>query len=300
MTLRAIEYFLAVVDAGSFTKAAERVKVAQPSLSQQVRALEAELGGQLIERLPRGIRLTQAGEAFLPHARATLQSAGRADSEARAALQSEAGQLEIAAVRSVVVGLLPESIRRWRELHPRTTIHLHEHAHRRSLAEAARSGIGDIAIGPAPADWDGPVERLGWEELVVVLSSRDPLAATPGPLGLKALAERDWVLFEREHGLSDLVLAACARAGFAPRVAVRTTQIEAAARLAAAGVGPAILPAGTLPNGLDAAVLRLEPAPGYRVTAYTRREWSPLAATYLAVLREGPIRERPPGALELQ
>jgi DNA-binding transcriptional LysR family regulator len=299
LTLREIEYFLAVVDEGSFTRAARRVNVAQPSLSQQVRALEAELGGQLLERLPRGIRLTAAGRAFLPYAREALLSSQRAGTAARSALQLEAGQLEIAAVRSLVVDLLPASIKRWRELHPRTVIHLHEHAHRRALTEAVRSGIGDIAVGPSPVDWDGPVQHLGWQELVVVLSSTDQLAEAPRPFRIELLADRDWVLFERDNGLSEMALAVCSNAGFGPRVAVRTTQVEAAARLAAAGVGPAIVPAGTVPDSLDAAVLRLDPAPGYEIAAYTRREWSPLAAAYLEVLMQASFAVRPPGALEL-
>jgi DNA-binding transcriptional LysR family regulator len=299
VTLRELEYFLAVVDEGSFTRAARRMNVAQPSLSQQVRALEAELGGQLVERLPRSLRLTAAGKVFVPHARAAVLASQRAGQAARAALQLEGGQLEIATVRSLVVALLPESMRRWREMHPRTVIHLHEHAHRRSLAEAVRSGIGDIAVGPSPIDWEGPIETLGWQELVVVLPEDDPLADQTRPLSLDALADRDWVLFEREHGLSDLALAACAASGFAPRVAVRTTQVEAAARLAAAGVGPAMVPAGTVPAGLNARVMRLDPPPGHMVVAYTRTEWSALAASYLAFLLEVGMPAVPPGALEL-
>src|SRR5215212_6833174 len=111
VNLRQLEYWVAVVDTGSFTRAAAELHVSQPGLSQQIRALETEFGGQLLERLPRGIRLTAAGKAFLPEARATVLAAERAARVAREALSLRTGQLEIATVRSVAVGILPPAIR---------------------------------------------------------------------------------------------------------------------------------------------------------------------------------------------
>ena len=86
MNLRQLQYWVAVVDTASFTKTAQQLHVSQPGLSQQIQALEAELGGRLIERLPHGIRLTPAGRAFLPEARATVLAAERAQRAARGAL----------------------------------------------------------------------------------------------------------------------------------------------------------------------------------------------------------------------
>src|SRR5919198_2779626 len=91
MNLRQLECFVAVAADGSFTKAARRLKLSQPSLSQQIRRLEGELGGPLIERLPRGLRLTVAGTAFLPQAQAAVRAAERGAASARAALGLEAG-----------------------------------------------------------------------------------------------------------------------------------------------------------------------------------------------------------------
>ena len=93
MTLRQLEYLVAVVDEGSFGAAAQRLYVSQPTLSQQVRALEAEIGGALVERLPRGVRATAAGEALLPAARAALAAAGRARRSARMVLGLAAGRM---------------------------------------------------------------------------------------------------------------------------------------------------------------------------------------------------------------
>jgi DNA-binding transcriptional LysR family regulator len=287
VNLRQLEYWVAVVDTASFTKAAERLHVSQPGLSQQIRALEAEVGGKLIERLPRGIRLTPAGKAFLPEARATVLAAERAARAARDALTMRTGELEIATLRSIAVGLLPNAIRSLYERFPEIAVGLHEFAHRLELEREVRSGVADIAVGPRPLESTGPVERLGWEEFVVVVGPRDPAwhraAGTSVPL--EELADRSWILFPPTHGLSELVAAACARAGFTPRPAVHTQQVEAAARLAAAGVGVALVPDDIVPAELLPNVRRLQRPVVRELTAYTRSEFSPPARAFLETLR---------------
>src|ERR687893_2169466 len=106
-SFRRIAYWLAVVEEGSFTRAALRMHVSQPSLSQQVRLLEQEVGGDLLERLPRSVRLTAAGKAFLPHAQTAVRAADRAQHAARSALDLETGELEISTVRSIAAGVPP-------------------------------------------------------------------------------------------------------------------------------------------------------------------------------------------------
>ncbi len=296
MNLRQLEYWLAVVDEGSFTRAARRMHVAQPSLSYQIRALENELGGPLIERLPRSIRLTGAGKEFLPDARAAVLSAERAARMARAAMSLETGELEIATVRSLAVGVLPPAIRHWHESHQTVRIRLREYVHRDLLEEQVRSGVGDIAIGPRPHDWRGPISGIGFEEFVVVLSPSDPLAGESDRLSLEKLAQRDWVLFPPHHGLSRLVATACGRAGFQPRESVRTEQVEAAARLAASGLGPALVPDDMVPTDINAPVFRLDPPIARELTAYTRVEWSPAARSFLEIVHGLDLARRPPQA----
>jgi DNA-binding transcriptional LysR family regulator len=289
MNLRQLSCFVAVAEEGSFTRAAERIGIAQPSLSQQVRGLEAELGGLLLERLARGIVLTPAGRSFLPEAQAAIRAAERAERSARAALGLSAGELAVAAVRSIAVGILPEPLRVWHERYPDVTIRLHEYRNKRVLEDDVRRGTGDIAVGPRPADWTGPIVPLGWEQFVIVLPATDALAGRD-TLRLRELADRSWVLFESDFGLAEVVAGACARAGFQPRAAVRTAQSEAAARLAAAGLGPAMVPDNILPPGLAASVSRLDPPVSRELVAYTRSEWSPAARTFLEVLRAGTSR----------
>jgi DNA-binding transcriptional LysR family regulator len=298
VNLRQLEYWVAVVDTGSFTRAAAELHVSQPGLSQQIRALETEFGGQLLERLPRGIRLTAAGKAFLPEARATVLAAERAARVAREALSLRIGQLEIATVRSVAVGILPPAIRDLYERHPGVEIRLHEYAHRLDLERGLRSGVADIGVGPPPFDLDGPVELLGWEEFVLIVGPRDPAwsIADTARVGLEELADRDWILFPREHGLWVLVTEACGRAGFVPRKTVETQQVEAAVRLAAAGVGISLVPSSIVPVDLSAHVRRLRRPVVRRLTAYTRRDWSPLAGGFLEILKAQPWDGRPADA----
>jgi DNA-binding transcriptional LysR family regulator len=201
MNLRQLEYFVAIAEQGSLTQAAERLLVSQPSLSQQIRGLEAELGGALLERLPRGVRLTTAGQELLGEARATLAHAQHARRAVRQALDLEVGQLEVAVTSSAALGILPAVLREWQSRHPSLEVSLLEFPHRRALEEAARDGAGDIAVGSQPETWRGPVQQLGWEELVLVLPDGDPLLDLEA-VNLELLADRRWVHYARSAGSS--------------------------------------------------------------------------------------------------
>ena len=300
MNLRQLEYLVAIADDGSFRAAAHRLHVAAPSISQQVRLLELELGGPLLERLPRGARLTPAGRAFLPEARTALLAAQRAQRAGRSALTLELAEIEIATVLSLAVGLLPSAIQRMCDAHPGMSVRLHEFAHRDALADAIDAGVGDLAVGPMPPPGRaGPEVFLGYESFVAIVGRRHRAFASASPIRLQSLADDGWILFPASHGLRDVVLAICASAGFTPRDAVRTAQVEAAARLAAAGVGVAIVPANIVPPDLDAHVRQTDPPIFRRLGAYTRVEWSPQADALIAALAESPWVEPPVGAFVL-
>lgn len=296
MNLRQLQYFVAIADEGSFTRAAERLLVAQPSLSQQIKSLERELGGQLLERLPNGVRLTVAGKAFMIDARLAVTHAAHAARNARSALGLEAGKLEVATVTSVAYGVLPPAFELWHTRYPATTIVLREYQHRRALDDAVRAGAGDIAVGPNPAQWKGPVVHLGWETFVAIVPRSDPLAGRRRPVALEELADRDWVLFGPDHGLTELVLAICAGAGFVPRTTVETGQVAAAAHLAAAGLGVTLLPSNVVPPGLNATIRSLKSPVVRQLVAFSRRDWTPLAQAFLDVLQAQTWSRRPRSA----
>jgi DNA-binding transcriptional LysR family regulator len=295
MNVRQLTCFVAVVEDGSFTRAARRVGIAQPSLSQHIRALEEELGGAVLERHPRGISLTPAGRSLLPEARAAVRAVERGRRAARAALALESGDLEIATVLSMAVGLLPRYIRRWHERHPNIGVRLQEFRHRTLLEQAVEQGIADFAIGPLPLrTWDGLLEPVSWEEFVIVAPPNDPLARR-GAVSLEQLADREWVLYHPDHGLAGILEEVCRRAGFSPRGTVRTSQAEGAARLASAGIGPALVPDNIVLPGIEGRVLHLDPPLIRDVAVYARTTLSPSGAAFVEVLRsEG--RPRPRGA----
>jgi DNA-binding transcriptional LysR family regulator len=295
MTLRQLQYLVTVVDEGSFARAAPALYVSQPTLSQQVRTLEAEIGGPLVERLSRGVRPTPAGEAFLPAARAALAAAERARHSASMVLELEAGELEIATVGTVALGLLPPVLRRWRARHRGLIVRVHEHRDAPTLAQAVMEGSADMGIGPRPPEWSGPLESLGWEEFVVILPPGDPLRRGDAPVALAALADREWVLFEREHALGQLVERLCAADGFIPRAAVRSAQIAGVAALAAAGLGPALVPINIVTSAVRSSVRTLDPPRARELCAFTRSDWSPLARAFLDLIAEQPWKQREPG-----
>ena len=173
-TLRQLEYLVTIVDEGTFTRAAERLHVTQPGLSHQFQALEREAGGLLLERLPRTVRLTPAGRAMLPHARAALAEAARATTAARRAAGAAAGEMDLATLYTISAGILPAALQIWRSRHPGVRVRLFEHRHSHEMAAAMAAGQADIAIGPPPEEWEGPVRHIGTEEFVIITQPGDP------------------------------------------------------------------------------------------------------------------------------
>jgi DNA-binding transcriptional LysR family regulator len=256
-----MEYFLTVVEERSFTRAAEVLHVSQPALSHQIKALERSVGGALLERLPRGVRLTPMGRAFRPHAELAVRSAAQARRAARATAGAEGGELHVAAVHALAVGVLPEVFAHWRAAHPDVLLRLHEYAETASLRDAVERGTADLAIGPSPADWPGSLVPLGEEEIVLVVPFDDRFAGRT-TVSLPELADRPWVRCAMEpvvHGERVLDWA-CRRAGFTPRTAVWTEHSSTAVRMAAAGVGVCAVPSHVVRGavGRDCVVLSHE------------------------------------------
>src|SRR3954467_429437 len=223
MSLRQMEYLVAVVEEGSFTRAAQRLFVTQPALSHQIKALEASVGGALLERQPNAVHLTPMGRAFLPHAAAAVRAADEAQRAASGVGQLESGELRLATLHSLALGVVPAAIRAWRLAHPQVSFELHEYVNNDQLTEEMRLGVADVAVSSKPRAWDGPMRSLGLEELVVALAVDDPLLRRSRKrVRLELLADRPWVLYRPENALTPTVAEACAAAGFAARAGART------------------------------------------------------------------------------
>lgn len=283
-----MEYFLTVVEEASFTRAAEILHVSQPALSHQIKALERSVGGALLERMPRGVRLTPMGRAFRPHAELAVRSAVQARRAARAAAGAEGGELHVAAVHSVAVGVLPDVFARWRAAHPHVLLHLHEYATSQALEEQVERGTADLAVGPVPGGWQGTVVPVGEEDIVLVVPFDDRFAGRT-TVTLPELADRPWVRCAMEpvvHGERFLDWA-CGRAGFAPRTAVFTEHTSTAVRMAAAGVGVCAAPAHLVRDAVGEGCVVLSPDPAWKrtLTVFSRVVPTGAAAAFADLLR---------------
>ncbi|KIZ14805.1 LysR family transcriptional regulator [Streptomyces natalensis] len=285
MSLRQMEYLVAVVEEESFTRAAEVLHVTQSALSHQIKALEREAGGALLERMPRGVRLTPMGRAYFPHAELAVRSARQARRAALAAAGAESGELHLATVHAQAVGILPAVCARWAREHPGVRLVLHEYATTDELDDGMARGVADMAVGPRPKDWPGPVTVVGQEEIVLVVPYDDPLAARES-VRLSDLSERAWVRcgLEPVVGGRRWLDVECERAGFAPRTAVQTQHSSTAVRMAAAGVGVLLTAAHEL-DGLDCARIPTDPPWRRDITVFSRVELTGAAAQFTELLR---------------
>ena len=296
--LRQLEYFLAICEHGSFTAAASQLLVAQPSLSQQIGALERELGAELFERGHQGVALTAAGRVFLPRAQAVIAAAEAARRSVADLVSGAEGELHVLTVRSVASGVLPVGIVRWHDQYPATVLRLHDYSHRKDLEAAMRAGRGDLAIGPRPGEWDGEVVSLGFESMVV--AGRGPY--DPERVTVAQLNAGKWVHFEPEQGMTEVLDWAARSLAFRPRVVARVGQVAAALRLAVEGVGFTVIPANAVPHGWSQHVRVSEP-PLYReLVAYCRGSMVHLTRRFVDLLTsvELPLvsgAELPPDAL---
>jgi DNA-binding transcriptional LysR family regulator len=281
MQLRQLEYFIAISEAGSFSAAAARLYIAQPSLSQQVRALEKELGAELLERGRHGITLTPAGRIFLPQARLAIQAVRDAQDSVRQVIEGRTGDVHVLTVRSVASGILPSSAARWQSLFPSIVLRLHDFSHRRALEDAVRNGEGDIAVGPRPLSWEGPVASLGYEEMVVI---GQVCHGAVGAAETGELADADWVLYEPEQGMSEVVDWVASRLGFTPRPVARTGQVAAALLFAVEGLGLTVVPENAVPLRWARHARRIGPGFYRELVAYSRKHPSPLAERYRTML----------------
>ncbi|QHS10589.1 LysR family transcriptional regulator [Sinimarinibacterium sp. NLF-5-8] len=246
MELRHLRYFVAVAEARHFTRAAEKIGIGQPPLSQQIQALERELGTRLFVRLPRGVNLTAAGEALFDDARRILRDVERAVDRTQRVARGELGRLRMGMINSAPFHpLIPEVIREFRRHYPNVALTLDEGA-TPNLAASIRADVLDVAfVRPLLRTENGIASKtLLDEDLVVVLPQEHPLTRRKA-VPLSALSSEPFVLFPRSvgAGLHEEILHACSSAGFVPHVLQETSQVTSIVNLVAAGLGVSLVPA---------------------------------------------------------
>ncbi|MCR6632663.1 MAG: LysR family transcriptional regulator [Magnetospirillum sp.] len=246
MELRHLRYFVAVAEERHFGRAAERLRMAQPPLSQQIKAFEAELGARLFDRNRRKVELTAAGAALLDEARLILARAGELGRLARAAAAGEAGRLDIGFTGSVPFNdVMPRILGNFRRRYPDVLVSLREMP-TGSQMEAVAEGRLDIGFA-RPADSNLPpgvaARRILREPLMLVLPADHRLAGR-GRVSMAEVAGEGLVMNPRHigTGLYDKIALLCGRAGHTPRIAVEAHQMSTMISLVGAGLGLAVVP----------------------------------------------------------
>jgi DNA-binding transcriptional LysR family regulator len=287
MDLRQLSYFVAVAEEGQFTRAAVRVSVAQPAVSAQIRRLEQELGEALFHRDRSAVRLTIAGEALLPHARAALAAADRGR-DAIASLRGLLhGRLEVG-VAGPVDHRFAEALGDFHRANPGVEIAF-THQQNEPLLEAVAEGEVDAAIvgiGAQPVPQGVRTRVVATEPLVLATRRGDPLSNRK-TITLAQLREQPMITLVRGSGLRTVLENACRDAGIVPRITAEVGELAALVELAAEGLGIAILPRSAT-DGASVDVVKITRPRLERMTALAWRETgtSPAGRAFLALANQ--------------
>jgi LysR family hydrogen peroxide-inducible transcriptional activator len=242
MELHQLRYFVAVAETGSFTRAAEREGVTQPTLSEQVIRLEGKphgVGRRLFDRLGRKVVLTDAGRELLGRAQAILAAVDEAERAVRDS--GEGGRLRAGAIPTVAPFLLPGVVAKFSKAHPAVQLQIHEERTERLLA-ALNAGELDVGVMALPIRDDRlHVEKLFAEPLVVALPAGHPLAARV-EVRLADVLDEPFILLDDVHCFGDQVLSLCRRGGAEPKVVCRGEQIATLLGMVGAGQGVSVVP----------------------------------------------------------
>jgi DNA-binding transcriptional LysR family regulator len=285
--LHQLRYFVAVADRRHFTQAARDLAVAQPSVSKQIRRLEEELGTTLFHRMRGNVGLTPAGELLLPWARRVLADVEGASGEVRELAGLRRGRLSVGATPSLTTTLLPPALARFHESYPGVDLVLHE-AGSRDLVRELEEGVLDVALVILPlrhpALETSPLLR---EELVLAVPLAHPLAARR-VIAISELRNVPLVMFRDGYDLRATTLAACRRAGFTPTFAIEGGEMDGVLRMAAAGIGVAVVPSVVVdPTGPLRAVRIAKPPLTRTIGFANRRDRRPSRAAqeFIAAVR---------------
>ncbi|NKZ00023.1 LysR family transcriptional regulator [Nocardiopsis alborubida] len=285
MSLRQYEYALAVAEEGSVTAAAESLHVAQPSLSQQIRALERELGVKLFSRTPTGLVPTVVGRAFLREAEVAVSAARRATATARAGADELVGELVIVVQMGFGTRQLPGALEALRRRFPRLEVTVFEEPSSAELDRLCRRGVVDLVLMAACRRSPVTAHHLGDEEFVVVLGEGHRLLAEDR-IGLRELEGESWVRFDRDSALDGVLLDVLRDNELTPSTAARVSQTATAVRWAAHGLGVTLVPASAVPHGYEHLARPVSPAVFQPVIAVVWQGAGPGETALLELLRQ--------------
>jgi LysR family hydrogen peroxide-inducible transcriptional activator len=288
MELHQLRYFVATAECGSVSRAAERCFVAQPSLSQQLKKLEQELGAMLFDRLGRGVALTDAGRALLPRARRILADIRETETNLKREAEDGPGTLIVGAIPTMAPYLLPPALRALRRAYPACAISVREDLSE-ALVDALENNEIDCALVSTPLDDTLlDLEVIGEEELLVALPRHHP-AATRAELRVSELRGEPTVALADMHCLSRQIDHFCSTRHIATQVVCRTTQLSTITELVSLGLGLSLVPemAAAADRSDRCRYLRLRPGKPVRQIAVawrTGRSRPAAAVRFIAAL----------------
>ena len=292
MELRHLRYFLAVAEELNVTRAARRLNISQPPLTQQVRALESELGVTLLDRSGYRIRLTDAGRLFALEAGRILEEVRRAQQMARAAASGTSGRVRVGFTESASFNpRVTAALRAFRRAYPGVEVSLEEHPST-ELAAALREGRIDVGfVRPPLREGRGLVFELLEREPLVAAVPRGHRLARRKRIALGELAHETFILYPRavRPGLTDEVVSRCEAAGFTPRVGQYAPQLSSTVNLVAASIGISIVPASMCalqPRLVVYLALEGEPLQALLGIAHRDEERSSAVRNFAATARE--------------
>ena len=283
-----LRVFREVAQRGSISAAADALSFTQPAVSRQIATLEREAGAQLVERLPRGIRLTEAGRVLLGHAEAILDRMTAARTQVEAVTRLEAGRLRIGSFATANATIVSRAIAAFASDHPQVELSLEEGVSSQLILRL-RAGELDVALATDPLEHDLhdlAVFDIVEDPMLVALSLDHPLARKP-KLRMRDLCDETWIE-GGQAGCRAPLLRACAAAGFEPRVRFGAEQWLGKQGLVAAGVGVTLIPGLAVATVRDDIVLRsLGPdAPTRQVVALLPEGYrAPAAEPFVALVR---------------
>ncbi|MHB1082583.1 MAG: LysR family transcriptional regulator [Prosthecobacter sp.] len=282
MELYQLGYFIEIARQRSFTRAAGRLHMAQPALSQQMKNLEAELGTPLFNRGRKEVQLTAAGKAFLPRAEGLLTQAEAAKAIVSDVAQLRGGKLTIAAIPSVSACLLPEVIHKFSQQHDQVALHLIEDSSE-SVADCVESGRADVGFLQLPASKAAFKSQTLITEPFVLLAGKRHALAGQNTVVLRQLSAESFIFYKGRA--RDTALESCRKAGFEPHIVCESGELGTVRALVAAGLGLAIVPrlaAGNLPATILTVAIR-EPKMQRQIAAVWQKgsALSPAAAALL-------------------
>jgi DNA-binding transcriptional LysR family regulator len=266
--LRHLRYFVAVAEELHFRRAAERLHVSQPPLSQQIRALERELGVELFSRNRRRVELTAPGRALLGRAREILAAVDDAVETTRRVARGEAGELAVGFVGSAMYGALPDVLREFRAMRPGVALRLRELPTGAALDALAEGRIDVGVVRPAQVDAGIALDVVAREAVVVALPEAHRLAGRRR-LALRDLAGEDFVLLARREAPG--LRAAIDALGAEPHEVQEVAEVRTVLGLVAAGVGVSLVPEAVA--GAERAGVRFLPLAGRAPTVDLALAW---------------------------